>query len=66
MFMLTSYFDWKKKINETGAGVGVPFVGQAASPGGEMSWQGAPGGGMLHSAKGNPITHKKRKRKKHK
>jgi hypothetical protein len=42
------FSEWLK-IKETS----VPYVGQAPDPGGEMSWQGAPGGGKLHSAKGN-------------
>ena len=44
-------------------GAGVPFVGQKPDPGGEMSWQGAPSGGKLHSAKGNVPAMKKHMKK---
>ena len=48
------------KIKEAG----VPYVGQPPDPGGEMSWQGAPSGGKLHSAKGDvPVHHRKKKKK---
>jgi len=50
-----------KKFKENG----VPFVGQAPDPGGEMSWQGVPGGGKLHSAKGDIPVKKKHKKKRH-
>lgn len=43
---------------------GVPFIGQAPDPGGEMSWQGVPGGGKLHSAKGDIPVKKHKKKKK--
>ena len=55
----------EQKLKE--AGTGVPYVGQAPDPGGEMSWQGTAGGGQLHSAKGDiPVRkHKKHKKKHH-
>lgn len=41
---------------------GVPYVGQKADPGGEMSWQGDIEGGKLRSAKGDIPVKKKRAR----
>jgi hypothetical protein len=55
------YLAEQRKLKESG----VPFVGQAPDPGGEMSWQGAAGGGKLHSAKGDIPVKKHKKHKKH-
>lgn len=54
-------------LKEIGAGVGVPYVGQAPDKGHEMSWQGAPSGGKLHSAGGDvPMKHSKHHKRKKK
>jgi len=55
---MIKFSEWMK-IRETGAGVGVPYVGQDP---GEGSWQGAAGGGKLSSV-GDVKIKKKRKRK---